>query len=129
MTTETASAPTAAALGITGAARTILYVTDFQRALDFYQGTLGLALAYPAEHGWAELSVGGFALCLHGGRAHADKSDGVASFSFSVSDFDAALAGLKERGVAMGEPFTPCGGIRVSHFHDPEGNVLSIEGR
>lgn len=109
-------------------ARVILYVTDFDRALAFYTGTLGLKTAYPAEHGWAEFATGDSAVCIHGGREFQGPTKGITSVSFSVGDFDAAFARLKAQGVVMSEPFSPCGNLRVSHFSDPDGNELSIEG-
>lgn len=114
---------------IRGMARVILYVTDFERAVKFYTETLGLKLAYPAGGGWAELSLGGTALCLHGGREGSMPTKGVSSVSLRVDDFDAAYARLKAAGLVMSEPFDPCGGLRVSTFSDPDGNELSIEGK
>lgn len=116
------------ALGISRAARTILYVTDFQRALTFYKETLGFELAYPADGGWAEFITGDCAICIHAGRANGHPTQHIASVGFAVKDFDQAYAALKDRGVTMSEPFKPCGELRVSSFNDPDGNSLSIEG-
>ncbi|MCO5168967.1 MAG: VOC family protein [Planctomycetes bacterium] len=111
------------------AARVILYVTDFDRAVEFYTRTLGLTLAYPAGGGWAEFRTGDAALCLHAGRDAAMPTKGIASVGLAVDDFDAALARLTAAGVTMSAPFDPCGGLRVSSFSDPDGNELSIEGK
>jgi predicted enzyme related to lactoylglutathione lyase len=110
-------------------ARVILYVSDFDRALAFYTGTLGLKTAYPAEHGWAEFVTGDSAVCIHSGREFQGPTKGVTSVGFSVADFDAAFARLQSKGVTMSKPFMPCGDLRVSHFSDPDGNELSIEGK
>ena len=110
-------------------ARVILYVSDFDRALAFYSGTLGLRTAYPAEHGWAEFVTGDSAVCIHSGREHQGPTKGISSVSFSVADFDAAKARLEAQGVVMSAPFDPCGGLRVSSFSDPDGNELAIEGK
>ncbi len=119
-----------APVGVKGFARTILYVKDWERALRFYRDVLGLPLAYPAETGWAEFSLGGAALCIHGGRVASagPNTDGICSVGLAVDDFDGALGRLKAKGVAVGAPFSPCGGLRVAHFHDPDGNGVSIEG-
>lgn len=111
------------------AARMILYVSDFDRALAFYSKTLGLELAYPGEGGWAEFKTGQAAICIHAGREGQLTTKGIASVGFAVDDFDAAFKSLKARGVVLGEPFMPCGDLRVSSFCDPDGNELSIEGK
>jgi predicted enzyme related to lactoylglutathione lyase len=114
---------------ITGAARMILYVSDFDRALSFYTETLGLELAYPAGGGWGELKTGQASICIHSGREGTLTTKGITSVGFAVDDFDAAFAKLKERGVVLSKPFAPCGDLRVSSFCDPDGNELSIEGK
>ncbi len=118
------------AVGIKGFARAILYVKDWEPALRFYRDVLGLPLAYPAETGWAEFALGGTALCIHGGRSASAgaNTDGICSIGLAVDDFDGARTRLKAKGVAVGEPFSPCGGLRVAHFHDPDGNGVAIEG-
>lgn len=110
-------------------ARVILYVNDWDKALSFYTGTLGLKTAYPAEGGWAEFLTGESAVCIHSGREYQGTTKGVSSVSFTVGDFDAARARLMNLGVVMSEPFSPCGGLRVSTFSDPDGNELCIEGK
>ena len=128
MTTATKTSPIRSALQITRFARTIFYVTDFDRAYRFYTETLGLSPAYPAEGGWAEFTLCDMSLCIHGGRANTTPTHHIVSFGFSVADFDAAFALLESKGVAMSEPFKPCGDLRVSSFQDPDGNALAIEG-
>ena len=115
-------------LDLTRAQRVIYYVTDFNRAVKFYEETLGLPLAYPAEDGWASFQLKGIELSIHGGRGKSQKSDG-AYFGFGVTNFDAAYAALRARGVKMGEITSPCSGTRFSCFHDPDGNELGIEGK
>lgn len=115
--------------GLGKACRTILYVTDFEKALRFYQETLGLTLAYPASDGWAEFKTGDSALSIHGGRDMASPTKGICSVGFQVADFDAARARLASKGVVLSAPFSPCADKRVSNFSDPDGNELSIEGK
>jgi catechol 2,3-dioxygenase-like lactoylglutathione lyase family enzyme len=128
MLNATLTAPIKSALQITRFARTILYVTDFDRAYRFYTEILGLAPAYPAEGGWAEFTLCDMSLCIHGGRINTTSTANISSFSFSVADFDAAYSFLKSKGIVMSEPFKPCGDLRVSSFVDFDGNALSIEG-
>jgi catechol 2,3-dioxygenase-like lactoylglutathione lyase family enzyme len=108
--------------------RTILYVTEFARAVRFYRDTLGLKLAYPAEGGWAEFTVGSSRVCLHSGRTYSGKAAGIAHVGFSVADLDGVRAALLERGVSVDAPASPCPGLRYCAFRDPDGNELSIEG-
>jgi predicted enzyme related to lactoylglutathione lyase len=117
------------AVSVKAFARTILYVKDWKPALRFYADALGLQLASPAEEGWAEFATGTTALCIHGGRAAGVTSEAVCSVSFSVDDFDAACAALKSKGVTVGEPHSPCAGLRIAGFRDPSGNDLYIEGK
>ncbi len=52
---------------------------------------------------------------------------GLRHLAIGVTDFDAALAGLKSAGVKlMFEPVPALGGGRVVSFRDPEGNELQI---
>jgi len=45
----------------------------------------------------------------------------------SVTDFDAAYAALKAKGVKFtGEPKDASGGVKVVFFTDPEGNLIQI---
>lgn len=115
--------------GLGKACRTILYVTDFAKALNFYENTLGLTLSYPASDGWAEFKTGDSTLSIHAGRDMASTTKGICSVGFHVADFDAAMARLAGKGVVMGKPFSPCSDTRVSSFSDPDGNELSIEGK
>lgn len=108
--------------------RVIFYVTDFDRAVKFYQETLGLKPAYPAEDGWASFQLKGIELSIHSGREKNTKGD-HAYFGFQVSDVDAARLALKARGVKVGEIVSPCEGTRFFGFKDPDGNHMGCEGR
>ena len=124
----TATKAKKAAIGIRAVARTILYVKDWAENVRFYKETLGLKPAYPIVDGWAEFSVGGNALCLHGGRTSKAKATGVCCVSFHVKDLDGAIEGLGAAGVKVSKPFSPCEGLRCASFEDPSGNQLSLEG-
>lgn len=132
MTTTFALPTTTTRLGTTRAARTIFYVRDFAGALAFYGDVLGLPFAYPADldGGWAEFDLGNFAFCLHSTTdAIPAEARKTTHFALAVEDLDLAIAFLREQGIEVGKPFSPCGSLRVAQFHDPEGNVLSLEGK
>lgn len=51
---------------------------------------------------------------------------GLSHFAIAVDDFDAALADLKKKGVAISGIREASGGVKVGFFPDPEGNLLQI---
>jgi len=121
-------APKSSAVRMSAVERIILYVRDTERSARWYQDNLGIAPRHK-EPGWVELDIKGVSLCLHGGREGGRVKDPT-SVAFKVDDFDATLRALKLREVpALGEPFSPCGGLRCLSFQDPDGNILGIEGR
>jgi len=110
-----------------GLQRIILYVRDTERSARWYTETLGIPVRFK-DHGWVELETGGVTLCLHGGRKRPAVED-QPSIGFKVKDFDAAHKALQLREVpGLGEPFSPCEGVRCLSFRDPDGNELGIEG-
>lgn len=122
------SAPKSSAVRLAAVERVILYVRDTERSARWYAETLGLAARHK-EPGWVELETKGVTLCLHGGREGGRLKD-PASVGFRVDDFDATWRSLKLREVpGLGEPFSPCAGVRCLSFEDPDGNHLGIEGR
>ncbi|HLF94569.1 MAG TPA: VOC family protein [Planctomycetota bacterium] len=113
---------------LTAVQRIILYVRDTERSARWYTETLGIPVRVK-DPGWVELGTEGVTLCLHGGRSRAAVEDQPA-IGFRVKDFDAAHKALQLREVpGLGEPFSPCEGVRCLSFRDPDGNQLGIEGR
>jgi catechol 2,3-dioxygenase-like lactoylglutathione lyase family enzyme len=122
------SAPRSSGVRLAAVERVILYVRDTERSARWYQEVLGVAARHK-EPGWVELDIKGISLCLHGGREGGRVKDPT-SVAFKVEDFDATYRALKLREVpSLGEPFSPCGGLRCLSFQDPDGNLLGIEGR
>src|SRR3989442_13071541 len=108
---------------LTALARVIFYVRDTERSARWYHETLGIPIRIQ-DHGWVELETEGVTLCLHGGRKRAAAED-QPSLGFKVKDFDAAHQALRLREVpGLGEPFSPCAGVRCLSFRDPDGNEL-----
>ena len=116
-------------LGLGSKTRIILFVHDFAEGLAFYEDALGLPLAYPAAHGWAEFATGGdCAVCLHDGRMSSMSTQKVTVFGWPVEDLDAAVAALRAKGVEVDDPHVVTEGTRAAEFRDPSGNSLFFEG-
>ncbi len=117
---------------ITEIARVIVPVSDQDRALDFYVGTLGFEkfadLAYGDGERWVEVvpPAGGTAIAL------APPMDGpvgvMTGISFKTNDVDALHADLQVQGVdvdaevlRIGDPAPP-----MFFFRDTDGNTLHV---
>jgi len=107
-----------------------IFVRDVDRARDFYERDLGLALrtdggdALLFDTGTCTLIVEACDPEDEEGRALIGRFTAV---SFDVSDIEAAQAALEGRGVRFdGAPETQPWGGRLTHFHDPAGNVLTL---
>jgi catechol 2,3-dioxygenase-like lactoylglutathione lyase family enzyme len=108
--------------------------TDLAAMRDFYERVLGLELA--REHpGGVAFRTGQSYIELYRSPAAGQAQHTLGSFE--VDDIDAAVAALRERGVAFEEYDLPeletvggialfPGGTRVAWFKDPEGNTLGI---
>ena len=111
-----------------------VYVIEWERALEFYSKTLGMAVAFAGpDMGWAELDTGEAHLALE--RVDPNDAESVAlvgrfvSVSLQVDDIQSTYDTLMARGVDFLSPpeKQPWGGILV-HFRDLDGNVLTLLG-
>lgn len=108
-------------------------VTDMQRARAFYEGVLGLTATYsvgePGGMQWTEYDIGPGTLSIGAGApGWTPRTDGCSAV-LEVTDFDASVAHLRERGVKFNlEPFTTpvC---RMAFVSDPDGNSIGIHQR
>jgi len=102
-----------------------LFVQDMDRAVSFYETTLGLRLHFRAGNDWAQFETGTIPLGLHGVRPGEAMEPG-GTIGFTVDDLDAATTGLKAKGVAIDhEGGGEDGRQRFATFTDPDGNVLA----
>ncbi len=105
-------------------------VKDATRAIAFYSDVLGLepVTVYPDDRGAEyELPDGSmFGLWGGGGRVMPfQPSNGIL---FAIDDLDAAVAAVKERGIAvLMESETPT--CRMAMINDTEGNVVTLHKR
>ncbi len=111
-----------------------VFVTDWQRAIDFYTKTLGIATTFEsAEMGWAQLATGEGQLAIERlDPADPEAKDLIGRYvgvSLEVEDIDETYRTLVERGVEFKAPpeKQPWGGV-LAHLLDPDGNVLTLLG-
>jgi catechol 2,3-dioxygenase-like lactoylglutathione lyase family enzyme len=108
-----------------------IYVSDMQRAVDFYVDTLGLPLVFRAGDHWAEVDAGGgLHIGLHpaADRGPAPGTPGGITVGLAVDEPMAqVIATLQERGVVFRGPAVDGGGGTVlAFFSDPDGNPLYL---
>jgi glyoxylase I family protein len=120
-----------------------LLVADEQRAREFYVGGLGLTeVPRPPNFDFPGLWVAvgdqqlhiigeaepGRARAVHTGYRDDELALGYAShLALEVADFDAYLAALGERGIALvGGPRDRGDGVQQAYVTDPDGHVIEI---
>jgi catechol 2,3-dioxygenase-like lactoylglutathione lyase family enzyme len=107
-----------------------IYVSDLQRAVEFYHDTLELRLVLRAGDHWAELDAGGgFHVGLHPASAHgpAPGTPGGITVGLAVDEpIVEVVEKLKSRGVIFHGPIRDDGGFILAFFTDPDGNPLYL---
>jgi catechol 2,3-dioxygenase-like lactoylglutathione lyase family enzyme len=102
---------------------TVFYqVCSMDRAIDFYEGVLGLRLVRREGSDWAELEAGEMVLALSGELATRPHQGG-ATVVLRASDIEAVDRHLSEHGVQRG-PVEDMGGAKMLQFFDPDGNEI-----
>ena len=119
----------------------IVPVSDVEKAIAFYGGTLGLELQVRRddlpENREAEFRAGDGTLVVYESVAAGQSRGTVAGFR--VDDLDSVVGALRERGVAFEEYDLPdlktenaiatIGDLRASWARDPDGNIIAFEQR
>jgi len=119
----------------------IVPVSDVEKAVEFYGGTLGLELQIRRddlpENREAEFRAGDGSLVVYESVA-AGQSKGTLA-AFRVADLELVVTGLRERGVAFEEYDLPelktengiasIGDLRAAWARDPDGNIIAFEQR
>jgi len=111
-----------------------IYVSDMDRAVQFYTGTLGLKLENRYGDEWASVDAGGgLKLGLHparfpGEEVPARKPAGCIEIGLQVRQpIEQVAAELRKRGVELHDlPEDPKAAIRLVRFRDPDGNGLYL---
>ena len=102
----------------------IKFVTDMNKAVEFYRDTLGLPLRFESPS-WSEFATGGTTLALH---PASDKNPaGKVEFGFTVADVEAFYRDMSAKGVLFS--ITPkkqdFGGL-LAQFVDSEDAHCSV---
>jgi len=111
---------------------TTIYVSDMDRAVDFYTTTLGLKMTYRAGNEWCGLDAGdGLKLGLHPAGDHSPRpgTNGATIAGFGVTrPIDDVVTALRQKGVSFKGPITDDanGSVRLAFFTDPDGNDLYL---
>jgi len=108
-----------------------LFVSNLERAVEFYKGRLGLTLTAQDESVYAVFQLPNVTLIVEPvDSADAEFDELVGRFtgvSFSTGDIHAAYDQLSSAGVHfLGAPKTQVWGGILAHFHDPDHNVLTL---
>jgi catechol 2,3-dioxygenase-like lactoylglutathione lyase family enzyme len=118
-------------MSITRVGRVILPVSDQEKALEFYTGTLGFEVVADMPFGdgnrWLEVAPSGSEarIALQPPPGGVQAETGQSCVCFSTNDLDADYASLKERGVDVDELMGGEGDVpRMFFFRDPDGNNL-----
>lgn len=123
---------------ITAIGHVAFRVTDLDRALAFYCGTLGFREAFRLDRDgepspwivYLQLAEGQFLELFPGGEgevAPRTRRAGYNHFCLLVDDLDATLASLRAAGVAIdGEPRVGMDGNRQYWIADPDGNAIEL---
>ena len=116
----------------------VVPVSSLESAVGFYEKTLGLRLLGRLEelprNREAHFGAGEGSLSVYE-SVGAGKSRATVA-AFVVDDLEAAVAGLRERGVVFEEYDLPdlktvngiasVGDVRAAWFRDPDGNILAV---
>jgi catechol 2,3-dioxygenase-like lactoylglutathione lyase family enzyme len=119
----------------------VVPVSNVDQAVEFYGSALGLELQVRRsdlpENKEAEFRAGDGTLVVYESVGAGQSRATVAAFR--VEDIDAAVAGLRERGVTFEEYDLPdlktengiatMGDLRAAWARDPDGNILAFEQR
>ncbi len=104
----------------------LVYVTDMDRAIQFYTKLLPASSIVTTSPYWTELNVGGASLALHVAEMVDHSGDGVAVSFDAATTLEQVVslleeAGIKPSGEICAQPFG-----RSVTVQDPDGLVIQI---
>ncbi len=100
------------------------WVTDIDRAIEFYSDALGIKPG-PRYGDWQEMNLPGpVRFALHGGSEKARSVNAIVSFR--VPSLDTAMAEMAGKGYQPVTAITSTGTTRFAEYADPDGNLVHI---
>jgi catechol-2,3-dioxygenase len=114
---------------------TCLYVSDLEKAKQFYHGILALPIINYVEQKHLFLRAGQSVLLLFNPEDSRKKTSppahygsGKQHFAFEVQEakYAQSKSEIERKGIEITEEITWRSGKKSFYFHDPEGNVLEI---
>lgn len=106
-----------------------VFVSDLDRAIEFYTETLGLTAGFRAGEYWAQVETEGLVIGLHpreGGWGPAPGTSGSIQLGLRVDALDEVVRELGGRGVTFDGPIVDDDPVRLAFFRDPDGNSLYL---
>jgi len=108
-----------------------IYVSDMNRAVEFYTARLGLALKNRAGDEWAEIDAGnGMIIGLHitSNDVFQEMTKSNMTMGLHVDDhpIEEIKVELEKRGIDSFGDIHEDGPVKTCHFKDPDGNVLYL---
>jgi predicted enzyme related to lactoylglutathione lyase len=111
---------------VKGVANVWVPVEDIDRALDFYQNTLGFSVI-KRDGPWAEVDAIGLNIGLNGREPEGARAGGGPVITFRPeAGLEAAVEDLKGKGVEFPAEISEHEWGRVATFKDSEGNDLQL---
>jgi catechol 2,3-dioxygenase-like lactoylglutathione lyase family enzyme len=104
-----------------------IFVSNMDRAVQFYTEVLGMKLAYRFGNDWATLKTeDGMTVGLHPASKESPAGRrGSITIGFEVSEpIQKAVASMKEKGVKFVGTIVDDKQIKAAHFEDPDGNEM-----
>jgi len=111
---------------VKGVANVWVPVKDIERALDFYQNTLGFSVI-KRDGSWAEVDANGLNVGLNGREPEGARAGGGPVITFQPeSGLEATVEDLKSKTVEFPAGISEHEWGRVATFKDSEGNDLQL---
>ena len=117
---------------IQGLTKTIIYVKDIDKQINFYRDQLGLTVKASkkiegqSDKQWVEFATGECTLVLHG-NLNIQPGQDRPKLAFHVNEIETAHLALTERGVKLSQIRSPSPGLKIAEGIDPEGNPFTID--
>jgi predicted enzyme related to lactoylglutathione lyase len=118
-------------MDITGVDFSMVPTQDFERAVDFYENTLGLQKSKQwGEMPGQEFETGNLTLAVFDPKAFGQQFAPLSSpIAFQVPDVHAAREELEGKGVTFMVDTIDSGVCHMAPFADPDGNALMLHHR